>query len=1069
MKRNAYLVLGIMAIALSGCAEKKAPGNAGCSSNADCEIGEMCAASECIDDPTYNDGGDDFTPSDRDNDGVPDGNDNCIDVANPTQVDTDNDKVGDACDTDNDNDDVFNEDDNCPSDYNPSQADADGDGRGDACDSDLDDDGIADEHDNCPEVANPGQNDQDADGTGDLCDEDIDEDFLPNHAAKCPSNHSVDQEDMDGDSVGDLCDDDVDGDDIANDRDNCPTDVNALQNDQDQDGIGDVCDADRDGDNVSNDSDNCPTIYNPTQDAAACSDFSDQDGDGVEDSQDNCVTTPNPEQPDGDNDGIGDACDNDIDNDGVPNTTDNCPTDYNPNQSDVDHDGSGDVCDNFGDQDGDGVEDNSDNCPATPNPDQADTDVDGEGDACDEPDNFSTDHTWSDRCVYEPPVSNFSPDVEWAWPLPEEANTISYPTKVQVMSSPIVINLTDDNGDGVIDENDTPEVAFISFDTWWSDGYENDPRYHHLNAGVLRIVDGATGRTRVTVGGTGKWLSGASNLAAADIDNDGEPEIIALKNEGKGLIAFNADGSVKWNCSDAGVSSCFETGSWFNWGGVSIADMDLDGTPEITYGNRIFHADGRSWPILNSDNTIRSDLELAADGQGDNFKQPTAAWNIGSLSYAIDMDGDNSELELIAGRTIYTYSASLDAWTVDSERSGYIQDAIYYAVTDYPNEQDGFPATVDLGQDLMLEMVIVANEQVILLDDDGFYMDYMHIPGEVGFAGGAPTIADFDGDGFPEIGVAGDAYYTVFDIVCELDNWWDCGDWDAEGNFLDYTLQILWQSDINEVSSSRTGSSVFDFDADGRAEVIYNDEETLYIYTFHDGNPPAGAGYSYCDDTLCVWEMPNSSFTAYEYPVIADLDNDGNAEIAVAANDFGRTNIPGVNHGVVVYGDGSDNWVSTRRIWNQHAYHITNIEEDGSVPAVQDTFWWHNSFRQNFQGTAEEPDLRAPDLIVGQILTQPKCDDGMIRLGIWVVNQGSLQVGAGIVVAITQGSPTGAVLGTAVTTQTLNPGDAELVVIELTTAGSNGQDAYVIVDYATANNECNEINNAINIGMQACQ
>ncbi len=36
---------------------------------------------------------------DADGDGVPDGNDNCVDVANPDQADTDEDGRGDACDT----------------------------------------------------------------------------------------------------------------------------------------------------------------------------------------------------------------------------------------------------------------------------------------------------------------------------------------------------------------------------------------------------------------------------------------------------------------------------------------------------------------------------------------------------------------------------------------------------------------------------------------------------------------------------------------------------------------------------------------------------------------------------------------------------------------------------------------------------------------------------------------------------------------------------------------------------------------------------------------------------------
>ena len=65
---------------------------------------------------------DDSPPSDKDNDGVPDSEDNCPNDPNDDQSDADNDGVGDACD-------------NCPSVSNPSQTDTDGDGVGDACDS----------------------------------------------------------------------------------------------------------------------------------------------------------------------------------------------------------------------------------------------------------------------------------------------------------------------------------------------------------------------------------------------------------------------------------------------------------------------------------------------------------------------------------------------------------------------------------------------------------------------------------------------------------------------------------------------------------------------------------------------------------------------------------------------------------------------------------------------------------------------------------------------------------------------------------------------------------------------
>jgi len=117
----------------------------------------------------------------------------------------------------------------------------------------------------------------------------------------------------------------------------------------------------------------------------------DQDGDGVPDSNDNCPTIANASQTDTDQDGAGDACDDDRDNDTVADATDNCPLVANADQADTDGDGKGDTCDNCpvvtnadqADADQDGVGNVCDNCPYLANADQADPDSDGLGSVCD--------------------------------------------------------------------------------------------------------------------------------------------------------------------------------------------------------------------------------------------------------------------------------------------------------------------------------------------------------------------------------------------------------------------------------------------------------------------------------------------------------------------------------------------------------------------------------------------------------------------------------------------------------------------------------------------------------------
>ena len=81
-------------------------------------------------------------------------------------------------------------------------------------------------------------------------------------------------------------------------------------------------------------------------------------------------------------------------------------------------------------------------------------------------------------------------------------------------STPIVVNLTDDNGDGAIDADDIPDIVVPV------------EAIGDQLKGEIKAISGDDGRELFTAGGP-NLVSPWSELAAADIDGDGMPEIVA--------------------------------------------------------------------------------------------------------------------------------------------------------------------------------------------------------------------------------------------------------------------------------------------------------------------------------------------------------------------------------------------------------------------------------------------------------------------------------------------------------------------------------------------------------------
>ena len=473
-------------------------------------------------------------------------------------------------------------------------------------------------------------------------------------------------------------------------------------------------------------------------------------------------------------------------------------------------------------------------------------------------------------------------------------------------------------------------------------------------------------------------------------------------------------------------------------GQPAIADLDRDGIGEVIVGRVVL--DGRTgepkWRGL--------------AGRGINsFMGPI------SITGDIDLDG---RTEVIAGNTVYRADGRVK-WVYDYPGHG--PEGCRSA---YPC--DGFNATGNFDSDPEAEIVAVREGEVYFFEHDGTlkakvtlpWIDCRHNEG------GPPTVADFDGDGEPEVGVAAADYYSVIDLDC-CASLPDC-DATPQGDTTCSDPGILWKVPNEDCTSRITGSSVFDFDGDGSAEVIYNDECHFRIFSGLDG--------------AVLYERPNHSHTRLEYTVIADVDNDGNAEIVFIENGWcaGYCGVCDPTTPIQIWGDSQDRWVPTRRIWNEHAYHITNITEDGRLPPGGEPPNWltYNNFRQNM------PDYNvfaAPDLTVTVRYDKSRCRDGL-----WVVakvcNEGDLRVGPGVPVtfydADTQ-QPIDCATGTE-TRHTINPGQCETVRCLWAEAPQSPSTASVRVcvdneswrcDGPGSNHECHEDNNVATHSEEGCE
>lgn len=453
-------------------------------------------------------------------------------------------------------------------------------------------------------------------------------------------------------------------------------------------------------------------------------------------------------------------------------------------------------------------------------------------------------------------------------------------------------------------------------------------------------------------------INAASQLASGNIDGMAGNEVVGCGPGG--VIALNgADGTVRWNTT---TSSCTS---------LSLADLEGDGTVEVITDSQILNgvtgAVIRALPV-GGNNTV---ADIDGNGQQD----------IVTAGFIARPDG--TQLATLAGPAGFVAVGDLNVDgrpEIVSVNSGTHTLAVWSYDTTQTNNARLIRSGLDINATLPQTLCPTGSA------------------GNVG-GGGPPTIGDFNADGFPDVALAGGIGYAVFDGRKLMDG------------VTSDAATLLWIRQTQDCSSAATGSTLFDFDGDGRVEAVYADELNLHIYDSATGTDRF---------TTC-----NTSGTLIEYPLVADVDSDGQADLIVVANAYAFA-CPGTGErfsGVRVFGSQGRDWVVTRRVWNQHAYSVVNIEEDGRVPTQPQRNWLVpglNNFRQNKQPGLE---FAAADAVVTMA---GSCSPQGIQFDVVVRNVGEASIPPGLrVEVVVDPTTTPMILSTLSTTRTLGPTQAQ--------------------------------------------
>lgn len=483
----------------------------------------------------------------------------------------------------------------------------------------------------------------------------------------------------------------------------------------------------------------------------------------------------------------------------------------------------------------------------------------------------------------------------------------------------------------------------------------------------------------------------------ADVNNDGKPELLMICRDRKIRVYHD----YKENPA-APMDLWIVTADLVDMAAQRpmLADFDSDGTPEVYVGSDVFR--------FNFSDPANPALSRVLDGPilwganitgqlfaGQYFYQvsnPVAA----DLLSVDDCNGDPDceGLEIAAGKAIYSVDLSTtDGDGMEIKRQRFLQSTgqvIYF---------DGYTSVADIDHDGILDVLVaskLSSETGVMAWNKNGFIRFFAYPSSQNNAGGAvPCVANvFDDrtEGFaedlPEILICNGFHVVAFNL---------------NAHQKDPTAPYWW-SIPSEASVGRNPAVTFDFNGDGYQEIILTLRSLSIMY---GGAAPFPPGV----DSLRRWHAFGTGNSVSDgHPVIADVDNDNEAEIVYTwwpAYVDGA----GVAEGrVVVVESGEGPWVPTRKVWNQYNYFVVNVNDDLTIPAVQQEHHLEippgSGNRPLNQTLFQAPSGRIPLPDASATLQSVFCQNNQVQVQVEVCNFGLKDLGDSIPIAFYAGDPT---------------------------------------------------------------